>query len=79
MYEFSWLWFMVGLGVVIAGILCLRFYKQIADNIGSGVVSYERYKLVALGLCGAGILMMFSLHILVLRFIGETFFSGVMR
>ena len=67
---------MIGLIIVTVGILFLRFYKQIADNMGSGVVSYERYKLVALCISGVGILIMFSLHVLVLTFIADTFFGG---
>lgn len=79
MYEFSWIWFFTGIATVIVGVLFLRFYKEIADNMGSGVSSYERYKLFALGLCGAGILIMFNLHTFVVAFIANLIFGGVIN
>jgi len=79
MYEFSWMWFVIGFAVVIGGIFFLRYYKQVADNIGSGVASYERYKIVALCVSGAGILMMFNLHNLVIGFIANLIFGGVIN
>lgn len=79
MYEFSWMWFFVGILTIVAGVLFLRFYKQIADNMGSGVASYQRYKLVALGICGAGFIMMFNLHTMVIAFIANLIFGGVLN
>ncbi|MCL2174154.1 hypothetical protein FWH58_02585 [Candidatus Saccharibacteria bacterium] len=75
-YKFSWLWFFVGIIVTLGGIAFLRFYKEIADNMGNGVSSYDRYKLVAFGLCATGILMMFNLHNLVIAFIARLIFGG---
>lgn len=57
----------------------MRFYKEIADSMGSGVASYQRYKLVALGICGAGMIMMFNVHTLVIAFIANLIFGGVMN
>ncbi|MDR0591351.1 MAG: hypothetical protein LBG75_02235 [Candidatus Nomurabacteria bacterium] len=68
-FTFSFGWFFFGIVIVIAGILLARFYKEIADNFGAGVVSYDRYKLVAVITVVVGILIMLNLHILVLTFI----------
>jgi len=78
MYKFSFLWFFVGILVVLAGIAFMRFYKQIADNMGSGVASYNRYKLIALITCCVGFLMMFNLHNLIIAFIGNLIFGGAL-
>jgi hypothetical protein len=79
MYEFSWLWFFIGLAVVGGGIAFLRFYKEVADNMGQGVSSYNHYKIAALVICGAGILMTFNLHNLVIAFIGNLVFGGALK
>ncbi|MCL2280419.1 hypothetical protein FWC31_00820 [Candidatus Saccharibacteria bacterium] len=78
MYKFSWMWFFIGLAVLLAGVAFLRFYKEVADNMGNGVTSYDRYKIVALCVSGVGILMMFNLHNLVIAFIANLIFGGVL-
>jgi hypothetical protein len=75
-YHFSWLWFFVGFAVIAVGVIWLRFYKQVADNLGSGVASYDRYKLAALITCGVGILMLFNLHTMILEWLAKTIFGG---
>ncbi len=47
--------------------------------MGSGVASYNRYKLIAVGTCIAGIIIMFNLHSLVIETIGRLVFGGIMR
>ena len=79
MYEFSWMWFFIGIATIVAGVLFMRFYKEIADNMGSGAASYQRYKLVALGICAVGMIMMFNVHNLVIGFIANLIFGGVMN
>ena len=79
MYEFSWMWFFIGIITIVVGVLFMRFYKEIADNMGSGVASYQRYKLVALGICGAGMIMMFNVHTLVIAFIAKLIFGGAIK
>jgi hypothetical protein len=78
MYEFSILWFFIGLAVTALGIAFLRFYKEVADNMGNGVASYDHYKIAALIVCGAGILMTFNLHNLVIGFIANLIFGGTL-
>jgi hypothetical protein len=79
MYEFSFLWFFIGIAVVLGGIVFMRYYKEIADNMGSGVASYNHYKIAALVICGAGILMTFNLHNLIIAFVANLIFGGVMK
>lgn len=77
--HFSFGWFFVGIVCTIVGIVMTRFYKQIADNFGSGVTSYNRYKYIGVGLTVAGLIMIFNLHTIVLDFIGNTFFGALKR
>ena len=77
MYEFSWMWFFIGIAFLAAGIVIARFYKQIADNLSYGPGSYRNFQIAALVLCGLGILFMFSLHNLLLQFIFNLLFGGV--
>lgn len=77
--EFSFTWFIVGLIVTIGGIVFVRYYKQIADNFGWGVASYQKYKMIGAGVAVAGIIIMFNLHTIVLNFIGQLFFGSVMN
>ena len=63
------------MAAIIAGALLTRFYKEVADNIGSGVASYERYRLVGVLVCVAGVIMMFNFHNLVFGFIAYMIFG----
>lgn len=73
-YEFSWTSFIIGLLVLAAGVVFMRFHQWIADNLGAGVGSYERYKLYALIACALGLVVMINLHSLILRwFFGMIF------
>jgi hypothetical protein len=67
-WEFSVGWFVLGLLILIAGGLVVIFYRQISENLASGVSSYDRVKLFGLIGCGVGLLIMMNLHTLLLRF-----------
>ncbi len=73
------MWFFIGILVTVAGFFFVRFYKEVADNMGSGVASYNRYKLIAVGTCIAGIIIILNLHSLVIETIGRLVFGGIMR
>ena len=73
-YEFSWSAFVFGALIAVAGVLLLRFYQQIADNLGSGAISYDRYKLAGLITTIVGIVVMLNLHALILGWILGFFF-----
>jgi hypothetical protein len=70
-YEFSIGWFFVGLLIFGAGIAFVKWYQVIADNLGGGVGSYEKYKLWAFITCGLGFIVMINLH----TFLVTWFFS----
>ncbi len=65
-YTFSWGWFGIGLLVLAASVALTVWYRPIADNFGSGVASYERFRLWGLIGCGIGFIMMLNLHTLLL-------------
>jgi len=73
-YEFSVGWFFTGFIVLLIGIAFVKWHQTIADNLGSGVVSYERYKLYAFITCGLGFIVMLNLHTFILRWFFGLFF-----
>lgn len=76
-YEFSIAWFVVGFLIVVTGGLFMKYHQFIADNLGGGVGSYDRYKLAALITVGVGLLAMLNLHTLLLGLILGGLFSGI--
>ena len=74
-YTFSWGWFLIGLIILIIGVVLVRWHQKIADNFGSGVMSYSRFQLFGLGACIVGFIVMLNLHSVILRAIFSTFFG----
>ena len=58
-----------GLVIALAGGLIVIFYRQIADNLASGVSSYDRVKLFGVITIIVGLLITANLHIMVLTLI----------
>jgi len=77
MYEFSVGWFFIGLIVLAVGIAFVRWYQWVADNFGSGVSSYDRYRLYALITCILGLVIMVNLHTMLLRWFFGMLFPGI--
>jgi len=77
MYEFSIGWFFLGLTILAAGIVFVRYYQWVADNFGGGVGSYERYKLVAFITCALGLVVMVNLHTLILTALVQAIFPQI--
>jgi len=75
-YTFSWGTFFVGILILLAGAGLTLWYRQIADNLGSGVSSYDRYRLAGLIACGLGLIVMLNLHTIVLGWIFSMFFGN---
>ena len=75
MYEFSFGAFLFGMVVLVCGGIFTVFYRKIADNIGSGVSSYERFRLWGLIACGAGFAIMIGLHTIPLNWLMKTLFG----
>ena len=74
MYEFSIGWFFIGLIILAAGIVFVRYYQPVADSLGSGVSSYDRFRLVAFITCGLGLIVMINLHTLILTALVQAIF-----
>lgn len=75
-YEFSLGSFFIGLLILGVGIAFVRWYQPVADNLGSGVSSYDRFRLWALITCGVGFLVMLNLHIFILGWFFSMLFPG---
>ena len=69
--KFSLGGFMFGAIAMIIGILMVRFYKVIADNLAGGLATYDKIRKWGVGVAVFGVLMMFGiiqwLLVLVLR------------
>lgn len=76
-YEFSIGSFFVGLIIVLVGLAFVRWYQQVADNLGSGVSSYDRYRLAALITCGVGFIVMVNLHAFILVNLLKSIFPAI--
>ena len=75
-YTFSWGAFFVGIIILALGAALTIWYRPIADNLGSGVGSYERYRIVGLIACAVGVLVMLNIHTLILTAIFSQLFGG---
>jgi hypothetical protein len=76
-YKFSIAWFVVGLLITCTGGLFMKYHQFVADNLGGGVGSYDRYKLAALIMVVIGLIAMVNLHTLILGWIFSGLFSGI--
>lgn len=70
-FTFSIGWLIGGLAIAAAGGGIVFFYRQIAENLASGVSSYEKVKLFGVIAIVVGLLVAMNLHILVLTFIAH--------
>ncbi|MDR2063949.1 MAG: hypothetical protein LBQ02_04175 [Candidatus Nomurabacteria bacterium] len=74
-YQFSIFWLVVGLLVSVGGILIVRYYKEVSDNLAHGVSSYQKVKAWGVGFAAAGILMALNVHMMLLELIANLIFS----
>ena len=74
-YEISGGALFLGLLILVAGVLFLRFHQWIANNFGGGVGSYERYKLYGFITCAVGLVVMLNLHAVILNWFFGLFFN----
>lgn len=75
-YTFSWSWFGIGILVLLAGVALTVWYRQIADMFGSGVSSYERFRMWGLIGCLLGFVVMLNIHTLLLGWFFSLLFGG---
>ena len=74
-FTFNLGWMFGGLGIALAGGLIVIFYRPIADNLVSGVSSYERVKLFGIITIIVGFLIASNLMSLVLTGIVSLLFG----
>lgn len=74
-FEFSVGWLIGGLVIALAGGLIVIFYKQIADNLVSGVSSYDKVKLFGVITIIVGLICTANLHTFLLQLIVNLFFQ----
>ncbi len=75
MYEFSFNALFLGLVILATGGVITVFYQKLADNLGGGVSSYERFRLAGLVVCGAGFVIMTGLHTIPLNWLLHSLFG----
>ncbi len=75
MYSLDLGAFIWGLLILIAGVFFVRFHRVIADHLGNGISSYEKYQLWAVALCGIGLLTMLNLPGFLLNLLFSQLFS----
>ena len=68
-FTFSVGWLFGGLLIAAAGGAIVFFHQKIADNLASGVSSYEKVKLFGLITIIVGLIVAMNLHTLILTFI----------
>ena len=66
-WEFSWSYFLIGIAIMIAGVLIVRFHMQIADELAGGVQSYDKVKLFGIIACAVGFIFMTNIHTTIFR------------
>lgn len=74
-FEYSFGWMVGGLLIALAGGLIVIFYKQIADNLASGVSSYDKVKLFGVITIVVGLLITANLHTFLLGIIVNLMFG----
>ena len=76
-YHFSVAWFVVGFLITVTGGLFMRYHQFVADNLGGGIGSYDKYKLAALITVVVGLIAMLNLHTVILGWIFSGLFDGI--
>lgn len=74
-FHYSFGWMIGGLVIALAGGLIVLFYKQIADNMASGVASYGRVKLFGIVTIVIGLVVTANLHTLILGWLVNLVFN----
>jgi hypothetical protein len=68
-WTFDWGWFLGGFVILAIGVLIIRFHQQIANNLASGLASYDKVKLFGIITCAVGFLFITNLHSTLIRLI----------
>ena len=74
-FAFSWSWFFIGILITAASAALVVWHQPIADNLGSGVSSYDRFKLAGVIGLTIGLAVMLNLHTLILTWLLGSIFG----
>ncbi|MDO5343560.1 MAG: hypothetical protein Q4F02_01460 [Candidatus Saccharibacteria bacterium] len=77
LYEFSIGALFLGMLILAVGALIVGYHQKLADNLGSGVSSYDRFRFWGLVTCGVGVAIMLSLHSIPLNWLSRSLFGGI--
>ena len=72
-YQFSIESFGIGILILVAGIVFIRWHRKFADNLGRGIADYDKFKLWGLLACVLGFVVALNLHI----FIGSLIINAI--
>lgn len=75
-YHFSWLWFVIGFIVVMAGSFYLKYANKVSDIFGGSISKHQMYAGIMIGV---GFVFMFNLLDLLGQFIADSFFKGSIK
>ncbi|MDO4712864.1 MAG: hypothetical protein Q4B05_03080 [Candidatus Saccharibacteria bacterium] len=67
MYEFSFGAFILGTLILASGATITIYHQKIADNLGGGVASYDRFKFWGVVICIVGLFIALGLHSILLH------------
>jgi uncharacterized membrane-anchored protein YitT (DUF2179 family) len=73
-YEFSWVWFVIGLVVVALGAVVLRYYNKFAEATGVG--NYTRWQLAGVILICLGFLSALNIPAMIVAWVAQLVLSG---
>ena len=74
-WSFNFGWVIFGLMIAGAGTAVVVYYRQIADNMASGINSYDKVKLFGIIAIVVGLLVMANLHTLILTLLVQIIFK----
>jgi hypothetical protein len=69
-------WFFGGIAIAAAGILIVKFHRLIADNLASGIQSYNKVKLFGVVTTVLGFIIMANLHSFLLSLLVRLIFPN---
>lgn len=73
-WNFSFSAFFIGLAILVFGTLLVIFHQKLADNLASGVTSYDKFKLAGIIFIAVGLFVMVNLHTLLLTWLVDLIF-----
>ena len=75
-YTFSLGWLIFGIVLFLGGIAITVYYKQIADNFGHGLGSYDKTKMWGIIIACVGLVFASNLHSFIFSLLVNVIFGG---